>query len=114
MAELDDNKVLANIKKDLDIADKLQDDVINELIRKVLAHFVYEYDNEPLAHHSFIIEDCVIKRFNRRGAEGAKSERVEGHSVTYEDEQYEFELYDARLRDEFKLRSPRTGGLKFI
>ena len=31
MAELDDNKVLANIKKDLDIADKLQDDVINEL-----------------------------------------------------------------------------------
>ena len=34
----------------------------------------------------YIVEEATIRRFNRIGSEGMKSESVEGHSVTYLDE----------------------------
>lgn len=33
----------------------------------------------------YIVEEATIRRFNRIGSEGMKSESVEGHSVTYLD-----------------------------
>ena len=33
----------------------------------------------------YIVEEATIRRFNRIGSEGMKSESVEGHSVTYID-----------------------------
>lgn len=90
---------LSNIKEDLGIAedDNLQNTVISRLIKKVVDHFKFEYNQEEVDEkYSFIIEDCVIKRYNRRKAEGAKSISVEGHSVTYEDK-YEFEPYHEKL-----------------
>ena len=40
----------------------------------------------------------MIKRFNRRGAEGAKSESVDGHSMSYYDNENEFKPYDDMLQ----------------
>ena len=57
----------------------------------------------------FIIEDCVIKRFNRRGAEGATSETVEGHSITYEDYTNEFLPWDEMLREQFNSSKAKKG-----
>ena len=34
----------------------------------------------------YIVDEATIRRFNRIGSEGMKSESVEGHSVTYIDE----------------------------
>ena len=37
------------------------------------------------AELEYIVDEATIRRFNRIGSEGMKSESVEGHSVTYED-----------------------------
>ena len=34
----------------------------------------------------YVVDEATIRRFNRIGSEGMKSESVEGHSVTYIDE----------------------------
>ena len=34
----------------------------------------------------YVVDEATIRRFNRIGSEGIKSESVEGHSVTYLDE----------------------------
>ena len=43
-------------------------------------------DTEVPLELEYIVEEATIRRFNRIGSEGMKSESVEGHSVTYLDE----------------------------
>lgn len=105
--------ILSDVKIDLGITDDIQDDVINGLIRKVLAHFYLEYENEPLERHAFIIEEAVIKRFNRRGAEGVEHQSEEGLSNKYADED-EFADYDHRIRKDFGIPYPAIGGVQFL
>lgn len=115
MAVLDENQLLENIREDLAIEDFDQDDVLVRLLKKVCDHFKFEYNVEEIeARYGFIIEDCVIKRFNRRGAEGASSETIEGHSVTYLEEQNEFAPWDARLREELKTSKAKSGSVVFL
>ena len=71
----------------------------DRVIKNVVNHFKSEYDVEEIDDKlAFIFEDCVIKRFNRRGAEGAKSESVDGHSMSYYDNETEFKPYDNMLQ----------------
>ncbi|HER8956284.1 TPA: hypothetical protein VOK64_001787, partial [Streptococcus pyogenes] len=65
---------------------------------------------------SFVLEDCLIARFNRRGAERAKSESVEGHTTTYYDFLDEFEPYDNMIMAKLDLikDKSRKGGLYFL
>lgn len=42
-------------------------------------------DTEIPVELEYIVEEATIRRFNRIGSEGMKSESVEGHSVTYID-----------------------------
>ena len=115
MTTLTNDSVLANVKQDLDLADDLQDKVLLRLIDKVVAHFQLAYSVDEIdARFSFIIEDCTIKRFNRRGAEGASSESVEGHSVAYEAVQYEFQPYDDLLQRELKTGKAKAGSLVIL
>ena len=86
MAELDREKVLDNVMLDLEISKDDDDsiDLLRVLLNRVISHFKAEYAVVNIDDgFSFIFEDCVIKRFNRRGAEGAKSESVDGHSMSY-------------------------------
>lgn len=104
MTPLNLDTTLDNIKLDLNLSDGLQDDLLEMLINKVCRHFKLSYDVADIDEEfDFIIEDCVIKRFNRRGSEGAKAESVEGHSVTYYDETGEFEAYDDLIRKKLDL-----------
>lgn len=117
MAELDNYDVLENVKLDLDINDGLQDELILLLIRKVTDHFKLAYSVDAVdASFSFVIEDCTIKRFNRRGSEGAKAESIEGHSVTYGDTASEFEPYDDLIRSKLSLleTKERKGGIYIL
>lgn len=106
--------LLENVKIELGLTDNYHDNLLNELIRKVLAHFYLEYENQAEGHHDIIIQDVVVRQFNRNGSEGFKTERQDGYSVTYEEIEYDFAKYDHILRKEFELTSPRTGGVKFI
>lgn len=96
MVTLDKEKVIKNVSVDLNTND---DDLLEILLNRVINHFKSEYDVEEIDDKlAFIFEDCVIKRFNRRGAEGAKSETVDGHSMSYYDNENEFKPYDDMLQ----------------
>lgn len=115
MAELSKDTILERVKINLGIEDLLQDELIELLIDNIISHFKLAYSTDEVdGKFSFIIEDCVIKRFNRRGAEGATSETVEGHSVSYEDNKYEFLPYDDLLKREFNTGKARDGGVMFL
>lgn len=96
MKTLDKDQIIENVAVDLDTSD---DDLLEILLERVVNHFKAEYGVEEIDNKlAFIFEDCVIKRFNRRGAEGAKSESVDGHSMSYYDNENEFKPYDDMLQ----------------
>ena len=96
MKALDKDQIIENVSVDLDTND---DDLFEILLERVVNHFKAEYGVEEIDNKlAFIFEDCVIKRFNRRGAEGAKSESVDGHSMSYYDNENEFKPYDDMLQ----------------
>lgn len=115
MTPLDEAEIIQNIKLDLEITDNLQDELINMLLRRVIKHFKAEYGVSEIDDaYSFIFEDCVIKRFNRRGSEGAQSESVEGHSVSYYENKNEFLPYDDMLQKAFGQSGQSRPGRVFI
>lgn len=96
MMALDKDRVIKNVSVDLNTND---DALLKILLERVVNHFKSEYGVEEIDDKlAFIFEDCVIKRFNRRGAEGAKSESVDGHSMSYYDNETEFKPYDNMLQ----------------
>ena len=96
MKTLDKDQIIENVSVDLNTND---DDLLEILLERVVSHFKSEYGVEEIDNKlAFIFEDCVIKRFNRRGAEGAKSESVDGHSMSYYDNENEFKPYDDMLQ----------------
>ncbi|XJS09850.1 phage head-tail connector protein [Aerococcaceae bacterium WGS1372] len=91
MSAIDKDKILKNVKEDLAIEGSIQDTVLKRLIVKVINHFTFKYDVTKVdSKFGFIIEDCTIRRFNRRKAEGAKRHSQGDYSVEY-DEKSEFD-----------------------
>ena len=64
--------------------DNPQVEVIYNNIAERLLHRIK--DTEVPLELEYIVDEATIRRFNRIGSEGMKSESVEGHSVTYIDE----------------------------
>ena len=64
--------------------DNPQVEVIYNNIAERLLHRIK--DTEVPLELEYIVDEATIRRFNRIGSEGMKSESVEGHSVTYLDE----------------------------
>ena len=81
------------IKTLLGIEDTLQDDVLNIIIENVSKHLKVMLGKEIPEDLNFIVEEITIRRFNRLGTEGMKSESVEGHSITFYDLKDEFVPY---------------------
>lgn len=109
--------VISNVKLDLGVLDSQQDDLLNMLLKRVTDHFKAEYGVATIdSAFSFVLEDCLIARFNRRGSERAKSEEVEGHKTTYYDFLNEFEPYDKMIKSKLNLikDKSREGGLYFL
>src|SRR5690625_5635104 len=70
--------MLERIKKLLGIGDDLQDDVLNIIIENVSSHLKVMLGKDIPDDLNFIVEEITIRRFNRLGTEGMKSESVEG------------------------------------
>lgn len=81
------------IKTLLNIQDDAQDAVLDILIDNVTSHLKALLGKEIPAGLEFIIVEIVIRRFNRIGSEGMKSESVEGHNITFYDLKDEFVPY---------------------
>ncbi|MCB2832729.1 phage head-tail connector protein [Streptococcus dysgalactiae subsp. dysgalactiae] len=117
MQEINTDSIIANVKLDLGIDDTLQDNLLSILLKRVTDHFKAEYGVATIdSAFSFVLEDCLIARFNRRGSERAKSESVEGHTTTYYDFLNEFEPYDKMIKSKLNLikDKSREGGLYFL
>lgn len=115
MAEMEALSILQKVKINLGIDDNIQDDLLCHLIDNVVNHFRLAYATDSVdARFGFIIEECVLKRFNRRGAEGATSETVDGHSVFYETDKYEFLPYNELLQREFNTGKAKSGRMVFL
>src|SRR5690606_23881902 len=82
------------IKTLLGIEDTLQDDVLDIIIENVSKHLKAMIGKEIPEELNFIVEEITIRRFNRLGTEGMKSESVEGHSITFYDLKDVFAPYE--------------------
>lgn len=117
------DKTLENIKIVLDIEDKLQDPVLGIFISNVRSHLLglfrkvnKEIKNIP-TECEYIIEEITIRRYNRVGTEGMKSESVEGHKIDFYDLKDEFVPYQDII-DDYKKddedAKPNRGKVMFI
>ena len=58
---------------------------VEAIYKRIEQRLLDRLDSEKIPDQlSYIVEEATITRFNRVGAEGMKSESVEGHSVTYD------------------------------
>lgn len=108
--------MLERIKVMLGITDALQDPLLDILIDNVTRHLKAKLKKAVPGELNFIIEEIVIRRFNRIGTEGMQSESVEGHSVTFYDLEKEFVPYldiieDNKDDDDYK---PKRGKVIMI
>ena len=93
-------EIKERIKTVLGIKDTLQDDVLGIFIGNVTSHLLSklkkvnkEITNVP-DELNYIIEEIVIRRYNRIGTEGMKSESVEGHRVDFYELEKDFTPYE--------------------
>lgn len=56
----------------------------------------------------WILDEVIIKRFNRIGSEGYKSQRIEGHSVYFSSD--DFAEYMGDIKSYYDPDRKRTGG----
>lgn len=94
--------------------DNPQVEVIYSKIAERLMHRIKE--TEIPLELEYIVEEATIRRFNRIGSEGMKSESVEGHSVTYidEDELAPYESAIVAYLDSLEPESPRKPGVVYF
>lgn len=104
------------IKTVLGIEDDLQDDVLDILISNVSGHLRGLLKKDVPEELNYIVEEITIRRYNRLGTEGMKSESVEGHNITFYDLKDEFvpylDIIDDHRDDEES--EPRRGKVLFI
>lgn len=87
--------MLQKIKTLLGVTDALQDDVINLIIENVNSHLSILLGKPVPEELEFITIEISIRRFQRLGSEGMKSELIEGHRVDFYDLKDEFIPYMA-------------------
>ena len=61
----------------------------------------------------YVVDEATIRRFNRIGSEGMKSESVEGHSVTY-DMGDVLDLYESAIQDYLESLEPEPDRKKGV
>lgn len=110
------DKTLNNVRTVLGIEDALQDDVLGILISNVMSHLKGMLKKDVPSELGYIVEEITVRRFNRVGTEGMKSESVEGHKVDFYDLKDEFTPYMAII-ESYKDQpddAPRRGKVMFI
>ncbi len=116
------DEIKKNIKVVLGIQDELQDPVLDVLIKNVRdllkgkLRIVNKSITKVPEELEYIIEEITLRRFNRIGSEGMKSESVEGHKIDFYDLDKELDPYldiidDYAENDEPK---PKRGKVMFI
>lgn len=109
--------MLDKIKILLGIQDNLQDAVLNVIIEDVQAHMLLLLKGSQIPMQlDYIVREIAIRRFNRLGSEGYKTESTDGHAISFYDLDKEFDPYlsiiDDFLDDQDK--RGRRGSVMFL
>lgn len=86
---IDINAIVERVKTLLNIEDFLQDEMLNIIVSNVEKHLFLKVKRinkdliEVPTELEFVVEEISIRRYNRIGSEGMKSELVEGHRVDF-------------------------------
>lgn len=92
--------MLDKIKTLLGIDDNLQDSVISVIIDDVNSHLLLLIKKDVVPKPlEYIVREISVRRFNRLGSEGYRSESTEGHSVSFYDLDKEFDPYLSIIDD---------------
>ncbi len=103
------------IKTLLGINDSLQDEVLQIIIDNVSSHLRALLGKDVPEKLNFIVEEISIRRFNRLGTEGMRSESVEGHNITFYDLKDEFVPYESIIAEhKDPPEKPGRGKVMFI
>lgn len=84
--------------------DNPQVEAIYNAIAERLLHRIK--DTEIPLELEYIVDEATIRRFNRIGSEGMKSESVEGHSVTFDDSEDPLAPYEAKIDAYLEAQNP--------
>lgn len=104
-------EIIKQVKALLGISDNLQDNLLNVIQELTEAHFkAYTGKKDIPDELNFIIVEVVIKRFNRVGSEGLKSQKVEG--LTLEFSLDDFGRYDKAIQKHYP--SEYRAGFKML
>lgn len=123
MADIDSAKVLEKLKRKLSfsVVDEEKDTLLMDLIGDTMDHFrlIAEslsgtYPEAIPIKFEFIIKEVAEKRFNRIGSEGMTSESIDGHSVSYEEQKYDFDPYMKNIERTYDVTKSRDGRMYFI
>lgn len=123
MADIDSAVVLEKLKRKLSfyVVDEEKDALLLDLIGDTMDHFrlIAEslsgtYPEAIPIKFEFIIKEVAEKRFNRIGSEGMTSESIDGHSVSYEEQKYDFDPYLANIERTYDVTKSRDGRMYFI
>lgn len=109
--------MLQKIKTLLGIPDALQDPVIEQIVEDVTSHLTILLGKEVPNELEFIIREISIRRFQRLGSEGMKSELVEGHRVDFYELEKEFIPYHeiiAKFKEPELPFEPKRGKVMFF
>ena len=114
--------MLERIKTILGFEDELQDGVLEIFIENVTKHLLVKLKRKDKTLEdvpdelNFIIEEITVRRFNRIGTEGMKSETVEGHRVDFYELEKEFTPYEDIIDDygDDDSHTPKRGKAMFI
>ncbi len=79
------NETLEEVKRSLEVDNKELDKQLTDFIKRISSQLCVRLgflENVPVALN-YIVVECTIKRFNRKGNEGMSSYGQEGESISY-------------------------------
>ena len=112
------DEVLEEVKRSLEIEkDKTLDSQLKDFIKRISNQLCVRlgFLTEVPEDLNYIVVECTIKRFNRKGDEGMSSYSQEGESITYGKLLDEFEDDITAYKDKQKENTvPRKGVARFL
>lgn len=111
---------LERVKTIIGVEDNKQDEVLDIFITNAKSHLLglFRKVNKNITSipedAGYIVEEITVRRYNRLGSEGFKSELVEGHRVDFYDLKDEFEPYMAIIDSYKEPEEPKRGKVMFI
>ena len=123
MADIDSAVVLEKLKRKLSfsVVDEEKDTLLLDLIGDTMDHFrlIAEslsgtYPEAIPIKFEFIIKEVAEKRFNRIGSEGMTSESIDGHSVSYEEQKYDFDPYMKNIERTYDITKSQNGRMYYV